>query len=736
MPSKRRSTSRPSSCSPSSSRRKRARLGYADPASEDNGIDMRDQPPMNESSDTAAESALLLDLPPSPSRDGKEDASPSTPISSSHSSMGQQAHVSDDQPASEDGYRQNGPIRPPSSHSEQSAASLHSQPQIDWRDVPVVYPFRRTVGGAWLPPYEPDRPKNPYHKGFQTTIYLHEPPLNDFLVDENDCIGPTPGIKDNRDLRLKTLVDACLSSQICRGTTFEDKSHQFEVVDEIAVRNTHGAQVVVCKLDGQPKTYVAKIYDPLYYSFPDQDLPHIPRSTTLQADRDYCNEANVYAGLRHTSLAGNEIPAYQGSFTFDIPLDLPEPRGRHMRPVRLIIMEHIEGAKTMENMDPSSLPARLRLEIMAQYFAARIAIMNCNVFHDDICPRNTLICLPHTVKHEKDDDGQDDAVRLRVVLFDFNISDYQWKPKEGRVWNDDGEQEYGPIPLEFWPKELPMHPTRAYWNKMLDFSGYRRWWPRSWRKAPSVGRWNAWLLKHHAATPVWEAVWDCLMAAKGPMEPSKEPITEDVLGPEEDEEGEDSPSEDEGENYDSEGYDQDAYDEQIYDQETYDREAYNREQYDQEKDDQEKDDQEKDDQEKDDQEKDDQEKDDQDTYVREADEQEAYEAEDEPEQDKASSEAQADVDPDAKDTERKEQQQMSSPLLEGSTASPENGPDAIKDDSTTTPPEAIVKDSVDQHPVSTHAEVVSQDGPSPSASADTTEHDERELVDDNNNGPR
>ncbi|TLD15197.1 hypothetical protein PspLS_10780 [Pyricularia sp. CBS 133598] len=586
---------------------------------------------------------------------------------------------------------------------------MHSPPQISWRDVPVVYPFRRTEQGAWLPPYEPDRPKNPYRKGFKTTIYLHEPAVNPALVHEDDYIGPTPGIIDNRDPRLKTLVDACLSSAICKGTTHQDQSHQFEVVDEIAVRNTHGAQIVVCKLDGQPKSYVAKIYDPLYYSFPNQDLPHMPRSTTAQADQDYCNEANVYAGLRYTSLAGNEIPAYQGSFTFDIPLDLPEPRGRYMRPVRLIIMEHIAGAKTMEDMDPSSLPARLHLDIMAQYLTARVAIMNYNVLHNDICPRNTLVRLPDAVKQEKDGDEQDSDLPLRVVLFDFNISEYHWKPKEGWVWNDHGEQDYGLEPIKFWPKKLPKHPTRIYWNDMWEFVGlYRRWWPRSWRKTPSVGRWNAWLLKHHAATPVWKAIWDCLMAAEGPLEPSNEPIAEDVLGPEEDEAGEDSPSEDEGENYDPEGYEQEAYDEEASDQQTFDREAYNgvayereihgRAAYERE------------------------------VYNREADDQGAYEADqDEPKQ--------GGSDSSAKHTKRKVQQQMSALLPEGSTSPSETGQNNTQDDCTPIAPEAIVEGSVDQHSGSAHEEVVDQDGSSPSASAESKEHDGPEPM-ANKNGSR
>ncbi|KAL5908665.1 hypothetical protein ACKVWE_010306 [Pyricularia oryzae] len=683
MPSKRRSTSRHSSCSPSSSsRHKRPRLARADLASEDNCVDMQDElprprSPMNGSPDTTAQSALLPGLPPSPSR-ACQDIDPSTPISPSHSAFGHQSHVPDDQPASDAEWSPDEPIRSLSSHSQRSATSVHSSPQTNWRDMPVVYPFRRTEEGAWMPPHEPDRPENPYRRGFKTTIYLHEPPLNNFYVDEKDTIGPTPEVEDDRDLRLQTLVDVCLSSRICKGTTFEGQSHQFEVVDEIAVRDTHGAQIVVCKLDGKPETYVAKIYDPLYYSFVNQDLPHMPRSTPVQADQDYCNEANVYAGLRYTLLAGNEIPAYQGSFTFDIPLDLPEPRGRYMRPVRLIIMEHIEGAKTMEDMDPSSLTASLRLDIMAQLYAANIALMNCGVLHKDLCERNILVRLSKTT--EKICCGEEDGDKsLRVVLFDFNISSYDWKPEKGSDINDDGEYEDNVfLRPEFWPKKLPRHPARIYWNKMeYTYGVWAEWWPDSWRKAKTIAEWNAWLLEQWTDTRLWQPVWDCLMRAQGPLDPSKEGF----FVPEEDEECE-------SESEEPDEYEQEKYDQGRYDEETFGRESYGRE------------------------------KDYQDAYGGEVDEQEEYQEDnDQPEQDGDNS-----------DARRKVQQRMSTPLPESSTPPPENGQDTTHDDSTPITPEAIVKGSVDQHCVSAHEEVVGQDGPCPSASAEIKEHDGPEPV--------
>lgn len=166
--------------------------------------------------------------------------------------------------------------------------------------------------------------------------------------------------------------------------------------------------------------------------------------------------------------------------------------------------------------------------------------------------------------------------------------------------------------------------------------------------------------------------------AQGPLEPSKEGF----FVPEEDEECE-------SESEEPDEYEQETYDQGRYDEETFGRESYGRE------------------------------KDYQDAYGGEVDEQEEYQEDnDQPEQDGDNS-----------DARRKVQQRMSTPLPESSTSPPENGQDTTHDDITPVTPQVTVKGSVDQHSVSAHEEVVGQDGPCPSASAEIKEHDGPEPVD-------
>ncbi|KAL5911707.1 hypothetical protein ACKVV7_010294 [Pyricularia oryzae] len=120
--------------------------------------------------------------------------------------------------------------------------------------------------------------------------------------------------------------------------------------------------------------------------------------------------------------------------------------------------------------------------------------------------------------------------------------------------------------------------------------------------------------------------------------------------------------------------------------------------------------------------------DDQEAYGREADEQEAVDKEADDREAHEEDNDESKQDEDNSDAKRKDQQ-MSTPLPESSTSPPENGQDTTHDDSTPVTPQVTVKGSVDQHSVSAHEEVVGQDGPCPSASAEIKEHDGPEPVD-------
>lgn len=63
---------------------------------------------------------------------------------------------------------------------------------------------------------------------------------------------------------------------------------------------------------------VAKIYDPLYYSF-SSDIGNYPCDVVLRADEDYAQEVAAYECLMRAGQTGSFAPAYFGSVS-SLPL--------------------------------------------------------------------------------------------------------------------------------------------------------------------------------------------------------------------------------------------------------------------------------------------------------------------------------------------------------------------------------------------------------------------------------
>ncbi|TLS26096.1 hypothetical protein PpBr36_07849 [Pyricularia pennisetigena] len=75
-----------------------------------------------------------------------------------------------------------------------------------------------------------------------------------------------------------------------------------------------------------------------------------------EADHDYAIKVSTYEELKDSTLAGDSIPVYYGSWAFHMVLDLPEPDGRKIPHVRTASMEHMQGPALMLGMDPTPLP--------------------------------------------------------------------------------------------------------------------------------------------------------------------------------------------------------------------------------------------------------------------------------------------------------------------------------------------------------------------------------------------
>ena len=299
-----------------------------------------------------------------------------------------------------------------------------------------------------------DKPHIPYTAGQTFIVRRHIPPPP-FLPPYTNRHPPFP-----KNLRKLTQLEYCLSWHPLEGSTCDDDTFSFTITKELRVVDGRGAQIVVANGD-----LVAKIYDPLYY--PAWRNSSERDNVIMRADYDYSREAAAYNELRGP-LEGTIIPRYHGSWTCDITVDTPS--GPRKRPVRLILMEFIDGV-CMQDLDPNDFTEEERSNITVKAMDAERAIAFHGVLHMDFALRN-IVCSGNDLRSSD----------LRVAIIDFNVAivtrlDPRW-PR-----ND--------------PNQLPYSPIRR--------------WDRHW---PHLGEWvpptreklNEWLWKHWAGSPLYQPV--------------------------------------------------------------------------------------------------------------------------------------------------------------------------------------------------------------------------------------
>jgi hypothetical protein len=177
----------------------------------------------------------------------------------------------------------------------------------------------------------------PYTKGRKFDIFRHIPPLPLGRSYPN-----WRTITPRETLRHLTQFEYCLSAPPLGGTTNNQEASSFTIVEELALPDGRGAQIVRVN-----NGLVAKIYDALYYPSYREDTP--TRADVGEwAERHYSGEAAAYEEL-DGRFGGTIIPKYHGSWAFDVAVDTAS--GIIERPIRLILMEFIEGI-TMLKLDP------------------------------------------------------------------------------------------------------------------------------------------------------------------------------------------------------------------------------------------------------------------------------------------------------------------------------------------------------------------------------------------------
>lgn len=333
----------------------------------------------------------------------------------------------------------------------------------------------------WSPPEDPDRPSLPYKPGFAAQIEPHEapPPFGD------ECLYDPWPRRDLSDIDFDTVTQSALvvshpplettpvtTTASSTGTpeVDQDQTAQMIVTSPIRVGCESGAQIVICTVSQagkQPFQAVAKIFDALYYCC---RRGAGPRDVTAEADKDYATEAAAYKRLADAGETGVSAPKYYGSWTLELPITR---RGVwQLRPVRLLLIEHLEGmdlkALRIQNSmhedgpDAYHLPEEYRLEVLAQALEGYVRMLHWGVDQRDLAPRNVMLVTDATRTVE----ASTGMNVPRVVIIDYNVAIVHSRTIKGKHPHENLAR--------------PINPMEYFWLSLSgdDFEG---WVPREWR---------------------------------------------------------------------------------------------------------------------------------------------------------------------------------------------------------------------------------------------------------------
>ncbi|KAB5566754.1 hypothetical protein GE09DRAFT_1108113 [Coniochaeta sp. 2T2.1] len=366
-------------------------------------------------------------------------------------------------------------------HNSDSAES-HSRADFEALKEPeLLEPPPRSP--KWTPPPEPHKPYIPYRRGCRWTIYRHTSPRPFGAYYASRDGEREEGEREevlHDELVKTTVTDLCHAHPPAEGITHYDvEPRQIEIVEPLEVKDGHGAQIFVCRLDSDATEYVAKVYDPLYYGYANLMWSDLPRDVTYAADGDYSREVAAYEHLEKESFPCPELPSYYGSWTFDVPTDAryTDPRtGKHTRPVRMILMEHLDG-KTMLDMNVARTPLEHRFSIISRAMEINSRLGHIGINHNDVSQRNIMVCgydSPHQVPS-------------RVCLFDFNMAVVSQLSVVEDEYASKG-------------KSLPYSPVDVWWD--MGVFEFINWFPEDWED--ETREWHRWLLDTYRNSDLYE----------------------------------------------------------------------------------------------------------------------------------------------------------------------------------------------------------------------------------------
>lgn len=247
-----------------------------------------------------------------------------------------------------------------------------------------------------------------------------------------------------------------------------------------------GSQVLLCEVvkppaklwnamghRGYPSVVVAKVFDPLYYP---KSTPWSTQTDVVSlADKAFAHEAAAYMELHHcrkkNPVINDFVPKFYGTFSTVIPR-----KGAKGRPVRIVLMEFIEGESIVDMSDasvnkdnyvvlepPQDVGKEMALLVFQKVLHGLTAMENRGVFQDDLDSSNVIVSLqkPNRKKNSK---KELPSVLHRVVMVDFDRSMVTRYTQEGFHFAQ--------------LLEKPLHPAARFGLRGLEsFAG---WFPVEW----------------------------------------------------------------------------------------------------------------------------------------------------------------------------------------------------------------------------------------------------------------
>ncbi|CAH0022702.1 unnamed protein product [Clonostachys rhizophaga] len=194
------------------------------------------------------------------------------------------------------------------------------------------------------------------------------------------------------------------------------QQHSLKILQVISVGYHRRSQVFKCQLDGdEEKIYMAKAYDPAF-------SVEYPYDVTYAADASYSTEAAAYEDIKRFGYDGTFSPRYYGSWTFNLPIykdrSIRASVRANTRPVRMILMEYIEGLDFEEIFKVKVellLSPQERLYVLNDILKAKAFLQFAGVSHRDPFPRNVI--LRGSSSSATDITG--DHTAGKVVIIDF-----------------------------------------------------------------------------------------------------------------------------------------------------------------------------------------------------------------------------------------------------------------------------------------------------------------------------